>query len=95
MSSSLKEKSLIAEVKDFVEKERKRMVVKESQIGTDYRKEGSCYSQGQKSGEFKNLLYAQLIYTRYGYGSWNGLNGKVLDGLIEYINNIKRYENKQ
>jgi len=86
-------KEKLKEVRAFVGGERKRMNVSSEQIGTTDRSEISCFSLGQKSGEFANLLYRQLIYTEYPYGSWVGLNGEVLDGLLKYIQNIKNFRN--
>jgi hypothetical protein len=83
------------EIYRFVIKERERMNVKENSLGVYSRSEGSCFSYGQASGEFKNLLYAQLIYIRRGYGDWNQLSGEVLEGLLKYIRNIKNYRQKQ
>ncbi len=85
------EKDKLEEVRDFVAKERRRMDVPNQQIGTTHRLEGSCFARGQKTGEFKNLLYRQLVYTKYPYGDWVGLNGKVLDGLLKYIQRIKSF----
>ncbi len=90
-SLSEEEKDLLESVRCFVENERRRVGVNESQLGTGHRKEISCFAHG----EFKNLLYRQLIYTKYGYGDWIGLNGDVLRELSEYIKNIKNYRNKQ
>ena len=69
-------------VLDFVRSERERMGVSDRELGLDSRPEPSCIA----FGEFNNLLYCQLIYTREGYGNWGELNGsEVLDGLIDFI----------
>ncbi len=73
-------------VLDFVRGERKRMSVRNEDLGLDSRPEPSCIA----FGEFNNLLYCQLIYTREGYGNWGELNGtEVLDGLIDFIAKIE------
>ena len=88
---SEREKDLLEDVKDFVEKEREKMGVTEDQLGRNHRFEGSCIAHG----EFKNLLYRQLIYTEYGHGDWSGLSGEVLEGLSRYITNIRKYRDEQ
>ncbi len=86
-----REKDLIKEVRGFVEEERERMEVGKDQIKINDKMEGSCFALGA----FNNLLYRQLIYTKYGYGGWGELSGDVLEGLCQYIKNIKDYRNKQ
>ncbi len=90
-----KKERKVDEVYEFVLKERERMSVKSQDLGIYSRAESSCFSHGQKTGEFKNLLYAQLIYTKKGYGDWNQLSGEVLEGLLKYIRRIKNYRQKQ
>ena len=77
-------------VKDFVESERMEMGVTDQDLEPAGKPELSCYAMG----EFKNLLYRQLIYTQYGYGAWIGLEGGVLDGLIDYIQKVKRFRER-
>ncbi len=73
-------------VLDFVRSERERMGVRNENLGLESRPEPSCIA----FGEFNNLLYCQLIYTKEGYGNWGELNGmEVLDGLIDFIAKIK------
>ena len=88
---SEREKGLLADVKDFVEKERERMGIRKEDLGTSHRPEGSCFAHG----EFKNLLYRQLLYTKYGCGDWTELSGEVLEGLFKYITNIRNYRDEQ
>ncbi len=85
------EKGLLMDVRNFVEKERVKMGVTRDQLGRSHRFEGSCFAHG----EFKNLLYRQLIYTEYGHGDWNELSGEVLKGLFKYITNIRNYRDEQ
>lgn len=74
------------QVVDFVIEERKRMNVSDKDLGLKSRQEPSCIA----FGEFNNLLYCQLIYTREGYGNWEELKGQeVLEGLLDYIAKIK------
>lgn len=95
LNLSEEEKVKFRKVYNFVVEERERMGVTKDQIGSKRRFENSCYSHGQKSGEFKNLLYRQLIYTKKGYGCWGELSGNVLGELLKYIRNIKEYREKQ
>ena len=81
------EKRKLKVVRYFVKKERMKMGVIDKDLKLTGRPELSCYAKG----EFKNLLYRQLIYTRFGYGSWIGLRGDVLDGLLSYIEKVKNF----
>lgn len=84
---SQEDKEKLKLVRKFVEKERLKMNVTDKHLEPAGKPELSCYAMG----EFKNLLYRQLIYTRFGYGSWIGLSGDVLDGLVSYIERVKRF----
>ncbi len=84
---SEKEREKLNYVKDFIEEERLRMRIIDEDLKTSGKLELSCYVVG----EFKNLVYRQLIYTQYGYGAWIGLKGDVLDGLVDYINRVKSF----
>src|SRR6056297_721895 len=81
----------IREIKEFVEKERNRSRIKMDDLGTSHRSEGSCYAYG----EFHNLVYAQLLHTKYPYGGWQEFTEEVLEGTLEFIRNIKEYRSKQ
>ncbi len=71
----------------FVNSERKRMGVRDENLGITSRMEPSCIA----FGEFNNLMYCQLIYTRKGYGNWGELNNpEVMDGLMDFIEKIER-----
>ncbi len=81
----------IKEIREFVEKERNRSRIEMDNLGTSHRSEGSCYAYG----EFHNLVYAQLLHTKYPYGGWQELKGEVLEGTLEFIRNIKEYRKNQ
>lgn len=74
----------IAVIKAYVQRQRERMKMREDELGRERNPESSCIMA--RGGEFGNLLYAQLLFTRENYGGWQDLrDDEIRAGVLERI----------
>ncbi len=74
-------------VRDFVMAERQRLDILPEALGAFSRPEGSCFA----TGEFRNFLYGQLVYTHEGHGGWHELVFlDVLQGVFDEVQTVMK-----